>query len=84
MSDPLFDEEDESNTPLEAEEREQLIPSYITLRRELNEAGGMVGSFTAGKAKAFEMAQEHCKKFDKTARMTKASKWDDTATFDCV
>jgi Fic-DOC domain mobile mystery protein B len=25
-------------TPLEAEEREQLIPSYITLRRELNEA----------------------------------------------
>ena len=38
MSDPLFDEDDEANTPLEAEEREQLIPSYITLRRELNEA----------------------------------------------
>ena len=38
MSDPLFDDDDESNTPLEAEEREQLIPSYITLRRELNEA----------------------------------------------
>lgn len=38
MSDPLFDEDDDANTPLEAEEREQLIPSYITLRRELNEA----------------------------------------------
>lgn len=38
MSDPLFDEDDKANTPLEAEEREQLIPSYITLRRELNEA----------------------------------------------
>ena len=38
MSDPLFNEDDESNTPLEAEEREQLIPSCITLRRELNEA----------------------------------------------
>ena len=38
MSEPLFDEDDEANTPLEAEEREQLIPSYISLRRELNEA----------------------------------------------
>ena len=38
MSDPLYDDDDEANTPLEAEEREQLIPSYITLRRELNEA----------------------------------------------
>ncbi|MFY8063376.1 MAG: mobile mystery protein B, partial [Usitatibacteraceae bacterium] len=38
MSDPIFDEDDEANTPLEPEEREQLIPSYITLRRELNEA----------------------------------------------
>ncbi|MEO6216662.1 MAG: mobile mystery protein B [Sphingomonas sp.] len=38
MTDPLFDDDDEANTPLTAEEREQLIPSYITLRRELNEA----------------------------------------------
>lgn len=38
MTDPLFDEDDEANTPLTAEEREQLIPSYIALRRELNEA----------------------------------------------
>jgi len=38
MSDPLFDEDDDANTPLDAEEREQLIPSYITIRRELNEA----------------------------------------------
>lgn len=38
MSDPLFGADDEANTPLEAEERHALIPTYITLRRELNEA----------------------------------------------
>jgi Fic-DOC domain mobile mystery protein B len=38
MSDPLFEGDDDANTPLEAEEREQLIPSYITTRAELNEA----------------------------------------------
>ena len=37
IGDPLF-EDDEVNTPLDAEEREQLIPSYITFRYELNEA----------------------------------------------
>lgn len=38
MPDPLFDQEDDANTPLTVEERDGLIPSYITLRRELNEA----------------------------------------------
>ncbi|MFN5127587.1 MAG: mobile mystery protein B [Sphingomonadaceae bacterium] len=39
MTDKLFDEhDDDANTPLDAEEHQQLIPSYITLRRELNEA----------------------------------------------
>ncbi len=38
MLDSLFDDDDDANTPLSAEEREQLIPSYITLRHELNEA----------------------------------------------
>src|SRR5271166_647065 len=38
MPDPLFDRDDDANTPLTAEEREALIPSYITLRHELNEA----------------------------------------------
>jgi fido (protein-threonine AMPylation protein) len=38
VSDPLFDDEDEAATPLTPEEREGLIPTYITLRRELNEA----------------------------------------------
>jgi Fic-DOC domain mobile mystery protein B len=37
MTDPLAGEDDAS-TPLSAEEREGLIPSYITLRGELNEA----------------------------------------------
>lgn len=38
MSDPLFDEDDDAATPLDPDEREGLIPNYITLRRELNEA----------------------------------------------
>lgn len=38
MHDPLFEQDDDASTPLTAEEREQLIPSYITLRHELNEA----------------------------------------------
>ncbi len=37
MTDPLV-EEDDASTPLTDEEREQLIPSYISLRHELNEA----------------------------------------------
>lgn len=37
MSDPLV-EQDEASTPLEPEERAELIPAYITLKSELNEA----------------------------------------------
>ncbi len=37
MTDPL-EEQDDASTPLTEEEREQLFPSYITLRSELNEA----------------------------------------------
>lgn len=38
MSDPLTEGDDDSNTPLESEEREQLIPTYIATRAELNAA----------------------------------------------
>src|SRR3546814_10434692 len=38
MTDKLFEDDDDADTPLTAEEREQLIPSYITMRHELNEA----------------------------------------------
>jgi Fic-DOC domain mobile mystery protein B len=38
LADPLLDRDDDANTPLTAQEREQLMPSYITLRHELNEA----------------------------------------------
>jgi len=38
MNDPLFDAGDDAATPLEPEEREQLIPTYITTRAQLNEA----------------------------------------------
>ena len=37
MTDPLFAGDDDANTPLDAEELEQLIPTYITTRAELNE-----------------------------------------------
>ncbi len=37
MSDPLI-EQDDASTPLTPDEQEGLIPSYITLRSELNEA----------------------------------------------
>jgi Fic-DOC domain mobile mystery protein B len=38
MPNPPFELDDSANTPLVPEEREALIPSYITLRHELNEA----------------------------------------------
>lgn len=38
MTDPLFEADDEANTPLTPEGREGLIPTYITTRAELNEA----------------------------------------------
>lgn len=38
MSASLIDAEDDASTPLTPEERDALIPSYITQRRELNEA----------------------------------------------
>lgn len=38
MSDPLFDAGDDAATPLDPQERAQLIPTYITTRAQLNEA----------------------------------------------
>ena len=38
MRDPLFDADDDANTPLAPAEREGLIPTYVTTRAELNEA----------------------------------------------
>lgn len=38
MSDALFDADDDARTPLSAEERAGLIPTYITTRAELNDA----------------------------------------------
>ncbi len=38
MTDPLFEVDDEANTPLTPEGRHGLIPTYITTRAELNEA----------------------------------------------
>lgn len=37
LSDPLTDADDDASTPLTPDERAALIPSYVTLRSELNE-----------------------------------------------
>jgi Fic-DOC domain mobile mystery protein B len=38
LNDPLFDDDDDANTPLTPQERDGLIPTYITTRAELNAA----------------------------------------------
>lgn len=38
MNDPLFEEDDAANTPLEPAEREGLVPTYIATRAQLNAA----------------------------------------------
>ena len=38
MMDDIFEEPDDANTPLTEEEKEGLIPSYISTRAELNQA----------------------------------------------
>jgi Fic-DOC domain mobile mystery protein B len=38
MNDPLINADDDASTPLTPDERQGLIPTYITLRSELNEA----------------------------------------------
>ena len=38
MSNALFDADDDANTPLSPDERDGLIPTYITTRNELNDA----------------------------------------------
>jgi Fic-DOC domain mobile mystery protein B len=38
LNDVLFEDDDEANTPLTPQEREGLIPTYITTRAELNAA----------------------------------------------
>jgi Fic-DOC domain mobile mystery protein B len=55
MSDPLFDNDDAA-TPLTLDEKQGLIPSYITLRRELNEAEHI--AITAAEAWAFSRLRD--------------------------
>lgn len=38
MNDPLFDADDDAATPLAPDERMQLVPSYVTVRAQLNDA----------------------------------------------
>lgn len=55
MNDSLFDADDAS-TPLTPDEKKGLIPSYITLRRELNEAEQL--NITAGEEWAFSRKRD--------------------------
>lgn len=56
MSDDIFDGDDDANTPLTEEEKTGLIPSYITLRSELNEAEQI--NITQGSAWAFSRSRD--------------------------
>lgn len=56
MSDDIFDGDDDANTPLTEEEKTGLIPSYITLRAELNEAEQI--NITQGSAWAFSRSRD--------------------------
>ena len=50
-----------------------------------NSAGGMVNSsLSLGHAKAFELANAHCEKFGKVARVSGRDELRNTMTFDCV
>lgn len=67
MSDPLI-EEDDASTPLTEEEREQLIPSHITLREELNateEANILKAESWAFKRKRDVLSEKFLKKLHK-------------------
>lgn len=56
MTVDLFADDDEGNTPLTVEEREALIPSYITLRNELNEVEQL--NITEAEQWAFNRARD--------------------------
>jgi len=48
-----------------------------------NESGGIITN-AARKGQSFEMADAHCKKFGKAARVSSQDNWENVITFDCV
>jgi hypothetical protein len=50
-----------------------------------NEAGGIVNSgFNMGQGKSMEMANKHCAKYGKVARVSGQNEIRNSITFDCV
>ena len=50
-----------------------------------NEAGGVVGSnFNMGRSKALALADAHCRKYGKVARVNGQNEIRNSTTFDCV
>lgn len=50
-----------------------------------NERGGQLTNYSAGKTKAFEKADAHCRQYGRVARVSGTGDWlTDTMTFDCV
>lgn len=50
-----------------------------------NEAGGVVGAnFNMSRSKALAMADAHCRKFGKVARINGQNEIRNSTTFDCV
>lgn len=48
-----------------------------------NAAGGII-TMNGSKSGSFKLANEHCAKEGKKARVTNTDDWGDTLTFDCV
>lgn len=48
------------------------------------EAGGIIGSFGWQPGKSLKVAQEHCEKYGRSARVTSQNDLHDNMTFDCV
>lgn len=49
-----------------------------------NELGGTISNHGWSHAKTLELAQAHCQKYGRNARITATSTLDATATFECV
>lgn len=47
------------------------------------EAGGIITN-AARKGQSFQIAQDHCSKYGKAARVSTQDNWEGVLTFDCV
>lgn len=49
-----------------------------------NERGGIIGNHGWSQAKSFDMAEKHCQKYGRHARVSGTNDYEATLTFDCI